>query len=140
KYREILGLMHEIEPFVVQDEILEYLELESDYEEVFNEIEHRILNYSESTSIKSFVEQLESSEKEFEIGINFKRNSSTTAANREQDDDPDKSWFKISLKFVDGTVYDLKQKYPSKGVPLTRAIFADKKDDLSDKEFDKLIK
>lgn len=123
KYREILGLMYEIEPFVSQDEILEYLELESDYEEMFNEIEHRVVKYSESTTIKSFVEQLESSEKEFEIGMNFRKIPFPMIS-------LEKTRFIVGLKFMNGSVYEYINNSTETGKVRAREIFKDELKEL----------
>lgn len=142
KYKEILKLIQVLEPFVLEDDILEYMELQSDFEEMFNEIDRHQEYILKNSTAKKYVEELDELEKLLNIGTNFKT-TTPTAPNKK--DYTKETWFIVSLKFVDGTVYDLKQKYPNLGLPLTREVFKDLYNEnsseggLSKEDFKRLI-
>lgn len=57
-------------------------------------------------------------------------NTSPYAANKIQENDTDKNWFKIGLKFVDGTVY----KYKCTGIPRARKVFEDELEEIQEEK------
>lgn len=123
KYKDILRLMRDLEPFVFEDDILERLNLANSFEDLFNEIDKRQIDNTENNTAKSFVEQLDGLEKELNIGKNFKNDfTPSTTKNKVA---TETTRFIIGLKFVDGSIYEYINSSNETGKVRAREIFKD---------------